>query len=464
MNALHPLVWLVVLAVHAEGLAWIARGLASPSETTRATLVTALIVVLVVRTPWEAVRRRLGARPRLTRAGLAVLALGTLGVTVPGMAPVRLVRAVWAVCAVVGLLTTLVDDEEASAVLWGVPVGIGLLPVSTVLDVYLGFPARELAASAASAALGVGGLSLSTGTVLAWEGRVAYVDNPCSGVEGLWVATLVWVCLAASQRRRPTLSWALLGVAFVASVWATNVLRVVALVALLRWEQPLLAEAFHLPLGLLGFVGSLAVAVGLDRLAPLAALRPARRAGGLPVVMLGSIVGLAMPAPARSVAVAPEVAMVPGLVPMALTETEARFAASQGSHLAKGRAPELGATVLLNTAARWGGHHLPRHCLAASGLDVSGAHPALVAGEIVRAATVRRGDEVGTVVWWFASADTRTDDHVRRILADDGRPWTLATVLLAGARELDDPEVAGLVTDIRDHVSAALDAVVLEMP
>lgn len=454
------------IAVHASTARWLGRSLLASEGTLHLALAAIGLLALTRSLDLRAALRRLGAPPRADGLALALAALPPVAaVVLQRVFPLDLLSASAAVVSAYGLAGLYLPAER-----WREARGVALLaaavlPTTGHLDVYLGFPLRQ--ATAQVVALALGPAEVTAGTVLAVDGGFAHVDLPCSGVKSLWSGAVVLIGAALAWRRPVDGWWAAAGALTATLLVAANTTRVGAVVALDHvLEQPLLAEIIHVPLGVLGFC--LAVGTGLAclHLAPARAVgapapeRPSRAA--LPVLGLAMAATLALgalPAPERPVAPAPT--LPAGFAELAIEPAEQALAASSGAALAKGRfeRPGLSGTAVLVASASWLAHHVPEHCLEASGWTLFEDRPAHIAGDPVRWARAEREGQRATALWWFERAGQRTDDHTVRIRAGllDDETWVLVSVLVQGAPDPGDPALVQLVDDLRAHAAHTLE-------
>ena len=89
---------------------------------------------------------------------------------------------------------------------------------------------------------------------------------PCSGVKSLWTGALFFLAVTWLDRAALNVRWLLVAVVFAILLFGANLIRVGMLVVTADvLNMPLAAEMLHVPLGVLGFVGACAGAVGLLR-------------------------------------------------------------------------------------------------------------------------------------------------------------------------------------------------------
>ena len=106
--------------------------------------------------------------------------------------------------------------------------------------------------------------ALPPSAIIQLENGIADVDVPCSGVKSLWAGCLLFFAATWLLGRRLGLAWILVGLVNLSLLFAAIVLRVFLLVLLgFIADAPEMAHLCHVPLGVLGFVGSSAACLYL---------------------------------------------------------------------------------------------------------------------------------------------------------------------------------------------------------
>jgi len=332
-----------------------------------------------------------------------------------------------------------------------------VLPVTGTLDVLLGYPLRRGLAGVAATLTG----SVDAGTVLAIDGRLAHVDLPCSGVRGLWSASVLLLGASVAWGRGLVGSTVgALGLGLLLQL-AQNLARVTLLV-LLTGVDPLLADIAHLPLGVLGFavalVGPLAMVAATAPLPPLPTAERPRSPWLAPLAAVSLLALTTLERPAPALQPSPPVAAPSGWRPIDAGSDETAFYAEHGARLTKAAHP-TGAQAAMVSSRSWLAHHVPEQCHEAGGWTLSDDHAAPVGEHLVRIAHATRRGQQATALWWFRSADAVTDDHTVRIRAawQDDAPWVLVSMLVPGHADPHDPALTELVAELDTAVLAALE-------
>jgi exosortase O len=359
---------------------------------------------------------------------------------------------------------------------------IGALPFGEHMQTFIGYPVRLLTAAIVRdglAALGVHSVSIDT--ILVFENGISKVDLPCSGVKSLWTGGLFLLAATWIERRRINLRWLFSAAAFALLLLAANLGRVAVLVTLgqvLGWR--LLAEMLHVPLGVLGFVGACAAAVGLLRWAsrtdagrlasdPLTQLvRPA----WLPVLLSALFLAMALlyvprpqPALAQSIATyqfPAELQAQPwplSTQELAWLNQDAPVSAERWRFEWRG---EPG-SMLLVASDTWRAHHHPERCFQVYGLAIESFSTYLAAQDFpmqVLSLKNRQKDSPMTAVFWLQSRGEITDDYAARMWAElspKHQPWVLVTVLFDHAVDPRSPDSSTFFSALRQAVHRSLE-------
>ncbi len=103
------------------------------------------------------------------------------------------------------------------------------LPLIPSLQFYGGYPLRVLVACVAAPILRMGGFAvMREGTCLNWNGRLIWIDAPCSGIRMLWVGLYLACALACVYELRFDETLRVLSLSFLAIICG-NIFRAVAL-------------------------------------------------------------------------------------------------------------------------------------------------------------------------------------------------------------------------------------------
>ncbi len=477
----------------------------------------ALVSVLVLiawRVYRSGVRPRLEAMPQLSPPALA-LALGgsVLYLLAERFLDVNTLAASIFGLASYGLLGLWMHPRRWREGLPAALLLIGTLPFGEHMQTFVGYPFRVLTAAIVRDGLqGAGVTSVGVDTILVFENGISLVDLPCSGVKSLWTGMLFLVAATWVERRPLNLRWFLTMLAFTVFLFIANVVRVAVLVVVgevAGWR--LMAEMLHVPLGVLGFVGACAMAVGLLRLQrPIVQeagskmqeagskmqeagskmqeagskmqeagskmqeahlVRPVWLAPALAVVIL-AMVWVYTPRPQVGLAQAPPGWEFPAdlvVSPEPLKPNEVAWLTRDGAASAerlrfewRGSDGTVHGSLMLITSATWRAHHRPERCFEVYGLVLNESRVHLVTPDFPLR-FISLGDDAGrelaSASYWFQSAGRTTADYGTRIWADlspERERWVLVTILFDGVRDPRDPDVQALYVALHEAVASKL--------
>jgi len=447
------------------------------------------IVLIALRVHRDGVRLRPDAPPHLSSVPL-ILALGGSGLylAVERFLDVNTLSASLFGLASYGLLGLWMAPRRWREGLPAALLLIGALPFGEHMQTFVGYPMRVLTARLVRDGLAAAGVSsIGVDTILVFENGVSQVDLPCSGVKSLWTGGLFLIAATWIERGRLNMRWFLTGLTFAGLLFAANVARVGVLVSVgevAGWR--LAAEMLHVPLGVLGFGGACAAAVGLLRLgrsdthderqdaAPVALDRPTWLAPALAAAVLA--MGLAYtPRPQTGLTESPPAWAFPEELitePTPLSPDEVEWLTRGGAesadrrrfewHGRAGPSDPISGSMMLITSRTWRAQHRPERCLEVTGLSIDDARTHLVAPDFpVRFVSLGDGDghELASATYWFQSADQTTDDYGTRMWADlapERERWVLVTVLFDGVQDPEAAEVRALYMAVQEAVGRGL--------
>ncbi len=357
---------------------------------------------------------------------------------------------------------------------------VGVLPFGDHLQTFVGYPMRIFTAQLVRDGLAAFHVT-STGvdTILVLENGVTQIDLPCSGVKSLWTGALFFLAVTWLERRRLDWRWVLIGILFGVLLFIANFVRVGALVVAAQvLNLPLLAEMLHVPLGVLGFVGACAAAVGLlkSKNQNSSALAFAARDSffSIPHFSLGFAVviaalallyaprpetGLAHPAPVWNFPPALHTQTLP------LKPDELAMLTRDGAESATRLRFEwqgIGGSMILVPSRTWRAHHRPERCFEVFGLQLNDSRAQLAAPDFpLRAVTLRdpHSDARWNAAYWFQAATQTTDDYGTRIWADTVAPaqrWILVSILFDQNIAPDDARVIALYHALHETIAQQL--------
>lgn len=356
---------------------------------------------------------------------------------------------------------------------------IGVLPFGEHMQTFIGYPMRILTAELIRDGLAKFQIA-STGvdTILVLENGVSQIDLPCSGVKSLWTGALFFLAVTWLERRALNLRWLLAACAFALLLFLANGLRVAALVVTAHvWNVPIVAEMIHVPLGVMGFVGACAAAVGLLRFKHKnlrEIIVPESQSFFVPHLSLG----LAILICTMALLYSPR--LEPGLshhapawdFPAALRTQELPLKPDEIAWLTRDGAESatrlrfdwqgVSGSMILVPSRTWRAHHRPERCFEVFGLQLNDSRAQMIANDFpLRAVTLRdpKSDARLDAAYWFQSASQTTDDYGTRIWADTAAPssrWVLVSILFDQPIQPNDARVTALYRVLHHSVAQQL--------
>jgi exosortase O len=376
----------------------------------------------------------------------------------------------------------------------GLPVAlllISALPFGEHMQTFIGYPVRIATAAVVREGLALAGVhSVGIDTILVFENGISQVDLPCSGVKSLWTGAIFLLAATWLERRPLSMKWLLVGIIFSFLLLAANLARVAILVVVGQVAGfRLMAEMLHVPLGVIGFLGACAAAVGMLRWAGKSylqinepdALPPAdslnrstalNRPTWLAPLLSSFLLVLALlytPRPHPASAQGYPELRFPDLMqvtPWPLTQSELRMLTETGAVSAQRwrfNWQVRSGSILVVSSTTWRAHHRPERCFEVYGLEVNNSI-AYLAGEDfpIRVLSLGQGrkSNLYSAVYWLQSAGMITDDYAARIWSDlspQRERWTLVTVLFDSLGDPVDVKNLELYGLIRQSVAQILD-------
>jgi len=492
------------LLASADTLRWLAATMTAPEQRTNLVLaaIAAALVLGSVRRRAPSIAAALRADPRPRLWALAVLAVcAAVQWARPLLWDIRIAAAS---CFVLGSYALCGLFMAPRTWRRGLPAALAVvlvLPFGVHLDTYLGFPARVLSAKVAHALLAGVVPVQSAEALLVFEGGIADVDLPCSGVKSLWTGAML--LLGATWLERRVVGWRWLAVAllFAAMLVVGNIGRVVALAALhFAADASGAARLLHQPIGGLVFIaaGALLV-VGLRRFVPAlpeaasetaSASAPStdRPTAALTVALTAALLLAAVSArylPARPTAdtrrfepaehAAADLDVRWQKLRLSAQEAglferhEAGFAGKWRFDIAASSpaAAPLSGSLMVVRSRSFRSHHAPEVCLAAAGHRIDAVQPRDLAGGARaepaadpplhgRWLTLDRGRSAAA--YWYQHAAGTEPDLLARTLGEllgGRREWLQVSVLLDAPASPAEPRVRALLTSVRAGLDRA---------
>ncbi len=360
------------------------------------------------------------------------------------------------------------------------------LPFGNLMDTYLGFPLRILAAELIQQLLqGIGYDSINTETIITLENRSTQINMNCSGMKGFWASWIFYFTLSWIYRIRIGIKWILALLFSTLLVLAFNLLRITTLVFIeLIFEKPQLADQIHTPLGLLGFVCSCLltwcvvyyvlknkskknskgswISIIIDRTVEKIQdrIHLERWAVPLSFMCLFSLLLLQPKAQKRENIVAiPKLEFPEELVSeeIPLTDLEVFFFAKDSCYPVKQefRYKSLEGTLLMVFDASFRGHHHPEACIQGAGFKVGKSSTVLVDQEFP-VKNILLNDDSLTATYWFQAPGQQTEDYSSRVwleLLGKQDDWVMVSILFNQKLEAENEDYQSFLKIISNQIN-----------
>ena len=301
----------------------------------------------------------------------------------------------------------------------------------------LGVYVRLITAEVVNAVLSSCGIeNMSASYVLITENQVSTIDAPCSGLKSLAVGTALFCGAVLLYRVAMSVRVVVLYLGFVLALFLSNVLRILSLVLLMHvWQMREVADALHMPLGLLLFLLNIAgVAFLLQRCDRSVARRQQEgRAPGWYILAVCLLLGAVPMIPTASHERWFDHAMVnwpEGWNAMAMSTRERAYYAkkSETKMVKRGRA---GASLVLVETSEVNGVHPPEVCLTAHGYEI------LHVDEREQCVMMElSGGQYAA--YWLQHRDEISTDFIEVAAAQlfgQRRQWVLCSLLITGSEQ-----------------------------
>lgn len=354
---------------------------------------------------------------------------------------------------------------------------LSTLPFVSHINGLIGFPIRLIMAKVIQGIFSLFNIaSLGYDTIIQIENRITNIEVACSGIKGLWGANLAFFSLSWIEHKKLSFTWFLSYPLFTGLIIIGNLLRVTLLVSLYTlWNKPTIADAIHVPLGILMFCIPVGVLFFLFRKSPLlssvteeihlkdnsqyisAYFIPALLVIILPFTR---ITPEELPSPKRIT-----IETMPTCIAqeLPLTNGEKELYSTYGiSSYNKMRFYNhiLSGSVLIVESSQWKSHHNPHKCFQAQGLSIQkttliplDTNNAICESHLVGQKQNR------TAYSWFQSPKEITDDYSKRIwkhLFHKEKRWVMVTILFDRITSLEDQESREVVLWLQKEVKTIL--------
>lgn len=350
-----------------------------------------------------------------------------------------------------------------------------ILPFGVQFSSGLGFPARILTAHIVEFLLKAANIAaLSSEDIIVLDTGIAQIDLPCSGLRSFWTGTLFLLAATWLEGRQFGLRWLIVFVGNLGILAIANVARVLTLVLLAHvWQQPVLAQILHVPLGLVAFVVACGFVWVILRWVPRKRVKDAETLPLSPenptskiiptFILAACILGLTFIPPApKTLATLPDFANLKWskeiqTQPIPLTSVEKDFFATHTGVIAEKQRFQfqgLTGSILLVASPTLQAHHPPEMCLIGSGFRLDRIMQQQFAPGLL-GRWLSLDNKTHSAVYWFQSPHQTTGDFLVRFWQEASRQessWTLVSILFDQFHTPDEPIVKDFLTNIHRNL------------
>lgn len=474
--------WLLcgLLLLHYSTLLWLAKAYAGMYDQFNVILLIAIVVLFGIElnessTP---VFQKLNYELKILPFGLFISAI--IGYFICHYyLDINIISAVWLAIGIYAYSGFLLPVEAWKKIAVPCFLIILTLPFGSIMDLYIGFPLRLMAADLVEQMLFSLNIdSISSETIITIENRSTQINMNCSGMKGLWAACLFFFVISWLHKLSINLKWFLLLLLSCTLVIFFNLLRILLLVLVeLVLNEAEIAEAIHTPLGLIGFSFSCAciwAIVHFKFSKPLSSKKAIKafsfklpfHATMAPAFSLILLVVLSLAIALKpSPQVREQLRLIPEfswpqelqLNPLPLSESEKGLFTKDSSYSVK-RAFEyqdMKGSFLLVFNASWRGHHPPELCAQASGLKVNKTATYLIQPDFpVKRLSINQDSLSAS--FWFQSPNTVTDDYSTRVweeVSGKEKVWVMTTLLFEGNPSAQSKDYRDLLKIIHTQIN-----------
>jgi exosortase O len=359
------------------------------------------------------------------------------------------------------------------------------LPFGNLMDTYLGFPLRMVAADIIQSLLSsLGYDSINRETIISMENQATQINMNCSGMKGLWASIIFFLTLSWVYRLHINLKWLIVLLLNCFIVLLFNLIRITTLVFTeLIFDQSELANLIHTPIGLIGFTFSCLITWSLIYYWLLQKKPNSRntkiferfrittpewiklRNEGLALNLIAICLLLILyfkpnanftdqPQPREIALQWPKNLH---LEPINLTENEHQFFTLDNCTPIKRKFKyrSLEGTLLLVFNASFRGHHHPEVCMQGAGLKVDQTSTLLVDLNFpVRMISFH--EKMQTATYWFQAPNLHSEDFSNRIwleLLGEKKEWVMISLLFNQKIQVQNTDYHELLMLISNQIN-----------
>lgn len=473
------------LWIFQDSIKWIGAAFAGMHDQFNLFLLFAIVIVIFKETRNTSVNFSAHLRPTLNPLAVFLYCITLIAYVVSKMiVDINLLSAICFGTLLYALSGFYVSSQTWKK--WAIPsfLIILTLPFGNLMDTYLGFPLRIMAAEMVHEVLLVFDYqSINKETIITLENQATQINMNCSGMKGLWASWVYFFTLSWIYRLQIDYRWLVTLLFSSGVVLFFNLMRIIILVFVhLIMENKDLADMIHTPIGLIGFIFSclltwLVVYYWLRKdsqetkrkkfktFSFLARKSPFLNRYATAIILIAvSLLVIFKPSEIKREAVSfNPVFTWPdslSLNEIDLTENEKFFFAKDSCYPIKKEFTynTLKGTFLLVFNGSFRGHHHPEVCMQGSGYSLGHAATLLIKPDFP-VKTVAVNNDSLTATYWFQASGEITEDYSSRVWQEvlgRQKKWVMISILFNQTVDTNDDDYRELIQLISDQVNRNL--------
>ncbi len=351
---------------------------------------------------------------------------------------------------------------------------IQTLPFGSNLDTYIGFPLRIFTTNAVENMLsGLGIENLRNQTIFVIENRAANIDISCSGMKGIWAASIVFLMLIFIENKKIDYRAIITFFILIFSLIFFNILRVsIIIYTYTVLNLPKLAEIFHRPLGIIGFVFSLIIVWLLIKYfmknsitnfyeeSKIAEnkIKYSTQISVFFTLILFILIFVNFNKNKVLLTKSEDKVNIETKIELneiSLSENEKSLMISGKNDVSEKFSfddSNISGSILISKTENWMGHHKPEICYTADGFEIENSKTVCASDNFfIKEITFKNTNF--KAYYWFQSKNKTTDDFSARIwsaLNSENTTWTMVSVFLSDKSDTEKSRI--FFTEIKNQI------------
>ncbi len=348
------------------------------------------------------------------------------------------------------------------------------MPFGSNLDTYIGFPLRIFTTNAVENMLsGLGIENLRNQTIFVIENRAANIDISCSGMKGIWAASIVFLMLIFIENKKIDYRAIITFFILIFSLIFFNILRVsIIIYTYTVLNLPKLAEIFHRPLGIIGFVFSLIIVWLLIKYfmknsitnfyeeSKIAEnkIKYSTQISVFFTLILFILIFVNFNKNKVLLTKSEDKVNIETKIELneiSLSENEKSLMISGKNDVSEKFSfddSNISGSILISKTENWMGHHKPEICYTADGFEIENSKTVCASDNFfIKEITFKNTNF--KAYYWFQSKNKTTDDFSARIwsaLNSENTTWTMVSVFLSDKSDTEKSRI--FFTEIKNQI------------